>query len=171
MTPGVSILERGVRGDVISSKKFRHLRLTLEVLHDVQEPIIHIRLINELNFDLIEIAQSILADSVLSAILHLDGHQSKQDRETYIKDGLLALHDASGLASLHRTCRSVTRERHRLLLWLRCLRRDLLQSSRSTFAGRNGSAEDISRSVRTGPESRRRWTRARSTTCTSTDAR
>ena len=37
-----------------------HLRLALEVLHDVEESIIHIWLVDKLDLDLVEVAQSIL---------------------------------------------------------------------------------------------------------------
>ena len=40
-----------------------HLRLALEVLHDVEEPVIHIWLVDKLYLDLIEVAQSVLCTS------------------------------------------------------------------------------------------------------------
>lgn len=40
-----------------------HLRLALKVLHDIEKSIIHIRLVDKLNLDLIKVAQSVLCAS------------------------------------------------------------------------------------------------------------
>ena len=54
MTPGVSILQHvsQVGSEFIGVA----VRLALKVFHDIQEPIIHIRTIDEANFHLIQIA-------------------------------------------------------------------------------------------------------------------
>lgn len=66
------------------SKGWLHLRLALEVLHDIQEPIVDVRLFNELNLDLVEITQSILQAYVRHQTHILSGC-------THIQDWLLAL--------------------------------------------------------------------------------
>lgn len=43
-----------------------HSRLALEVLHDVQEPIIYVWLLRELDFDLVQVAESILFETGIS---------------------------------------------------------------------------------------------------------
>lgn len=45
------------------------LRLTLEVFHDIEKSVIHVGLIAEAHFDLVEVAQSILVDMI--SLLHL----------------------------------------------------------------------------------------------------
>lgn len=42
------------------SRVERHLRLTLEILHDVQEFVIYVGLFLELNLDLVKVAQGVL---------------------------------------------------------------------------------------------------------------
>lgn len=38
-----------------------HVRLALEVLHNIKEPVIHIGLVVKLHFDLVEVRQGILS--------------------------------------------------------------------------------------------------------------
>lgn len=42
------------------------LRLALEVFHDIQEAIVHIRMIAKANLDLVQVAQRIVEDGLLS---------------------------------------------------------------------------------------------------------
>jgi len=59
MTPGVSILFCiSVCREPASGSS--DLRLTLEIFHNVQEFIIHIRLVVKLNLDLVQVAEGIL---------------------------------------------------------------------------------------------------------------
>ena len=46
----------------LSAAYARCLRLTLEIFHYVKEPVVHIGLVNEPNFDLIQIAEGVLMD-------------------------------------------------------------------------------------------------------------
>lgn len=43
-----------------------HSRLALEVLHNIKEPVVHIGLLRELDFDLIKVAESILFETGIS---------------------------------------------------------------------------------------------------------
>lgn len=65
-----------------------HLRLTLEVLHDVQEAIVHVRHIAEAHFDLVKVTESILATHCQHTELWLDGRKTPV-KLTYIQDRLL----------------------------------------------------------------------------------
>ena len=51
---------RKVSGWIIRKLNSLNLRLTLKVFHNVQKAVIYVRMITELHFDLIEIAQSVL---------------------------------------------------------------------------------------------------------------
>lgn len=63
MTPGVSILRRA-KSVIHSREKLftqaKHIRLTLEIFHYVQEPIIDVGLVDEADFDLVQIAERVL---------------------------------------------------------------------------------------------------------------
>lgn len=59
MTPGVSMLEQMMSFNV-GMRMQGYLRLALEILHNVQKSIIDIRLVVELDLNLIQIGESIL---------------------------------------------------------------------------------------------------------------
>lgn len=58
MTPGVSILQK--LADADDDSEAEHIRLALEVLHDIQKAVIDIGLVVELHFDLVKVSESIL---------------------------------------------------------------------------------------------------------------
>jgi len=68
MTPGVSILwmiskREGTKSQSIAaeaSEEVYNIRLTLEIFHNIQKPVVDIRLVGELHFDLIKVAEGIL---------------------------------------------------------------------------------------------------------------
>lgn len=73
MTPGVSILEN-VRWILLRSE-VPNSRLALEVFHYIQKSIVNIRLINEADLNLIQVAQSVLyIHLVLGPIVRRKGH-------------------------------------------------------------------------------------------------
>lgn len=97
-----------------------HSRLALEVLHDVEESVIYIRLLRELDFDLVEVAQSILFGTGISA-----GVPRKQlpmtsvcifgaEAVSHIKYGLLALVHGARDWSQCMTARHASTEGHGL---------------------------------------------------------
>lgn len=54
ITPGVSILEHGDQPHP-STLYIRHIRLAFEVFHNIQKLVVHLSLIDEADFDLVEI--------------------------------------------------------------------------------------------------------------------
>ena len=63
MTPGVSILRRSISRRVQCAPK--NIRLTLEILHYIEESVVNIGLIVELDFNLIEIREGILFAKII----------------------------------------------------------------------------------------------------------
>lgn len=68
------------------------LRLTLEILHDVQESVINVRLVDESHLDLIQVAESILVRDVRKP------PPTFFPRRTYIQDGLLSLGESRDIS-------------------------------------------------------------------------
>lgn len=68
MTPGVSILRPFSYAHDVKGRPRRSFnsRLTLEILHDVKEPVVHIRLFRELDLDLVKVAESVLFEKDIS---------------------------------------------------------------------------------------------------------
>lgn len=89
MTPGVSILE------TVSIHLARHLarlpvlrlkahsRLAFKILHNVKEPVVNVRLVSKLNFDLIEITQSVLGKAVSHSLCSRTHDRSTETRLSY----------------------------------------------------------------------------------------
>lgn len=70
MTPGVSILYLiSTTHSLLLPAGRANLRLALEVLHDVKEPVVHIRLVGELDLDLVKIAEGILLHAGISTCI------------------------------------------------------------------------------------------------------
>lgn len=92
-----------------------HSRLALEVLHYIKEPVIHIGLLRELDFDLIKVAESILFETGISTGVprkHLFMNSIWMFRTaviSHIEDGLLPLvHAARGWSHRMTSCHAST---------------------------------------------------------------
>ena len=57
------------RSATVSGSWGSDLRLALEVLHNVKESIIYIRLVMELDFDLVQVRQGVLWGNLLTSVL------------------------------------------------------------------------------------------------------
>lgn len=69
ITPGVSILPQSqciVWVEVVEKKGVGNERLALEIFHDVEKLIIHLRVLVKLDLDLVEVTESILVDVQVS---------------------------------------------------------------------------------------------------------
>lgn len=96
MTPGVSMLPIVSNpGHVLRASW--HLRLALEILHDVEESVVHIGLLRELDLNLVKIAQRILLEKwnqhlyLQEAAFTSLGFIFSTAVMSYIENGLLAL--------------------------------------------------------------------------------
>ncbi len=93
MTPGVSILvECQPRQTQPGSTRAVHLRLALEVLHDVEKAVVHVGLVVELHLHLVEVAEGILVCFPLASTCR-GALQTLRGRATNIQDGLLAVRE------------------------------------------------------------------------------
>lgn len=82
ITPGVSILHHHQSlNRAYESFSALNLRLALEVLHNIKESVIDVRLLGELDLDLIQIAQGILRGVTISSVLQ---HASLMVANIYI---------------------------------------------------------------------------------------
>ncbi len=66
MTPGVSILRTRQSGPVTHQHAHEYSRLALEVFHDVEKPVVDVRLVMKLHLDLVEVRQGILRENEVS---------------------------------------------------------------------------------------------------------
>lgn len=66
ITPGVSILWPFSYSQHVKSGRSYHSRLALEVLHNIKEPVVHIGLLRELDFNLVKVTESILFEMGIS---------------------------------------------------------------------------------------------------------
>lgn len=124
MTPGVSILfpcQVSIE-QVDWAWKSASSRLAFEVLHDIEEPIIHIRLVGKLDLDLVEVTEGILLNAGISMCTTRQSLENfiwalsatEAAVESHIKYGLLSLVHGSGRWAHGTAGGHAAAKRHRL---------------------------------------------------------